>query len=289
MEGVQNSEAALRISFFLGILVVVALWELVAPRRSNMHSRWIRWPSNLGIMALNTIMLRLFSPIAAVTIATSASNISWGFFNQLELPLWFEVVLAIILLDAAIYFQHRLFHAVPVLWKSHRMHHTDIDFDVSTGGRFHPVEIILSTLIKLSAVFLLGASPIAVIFFEIMLNATAMFNHGNVRLPIGVDGILRLFIVTPDMHRVHHSVITSETDSNFGFNLPWWDHMFGTYLAQPEEGHTGMTIGINGFRKPIDHRLDKMLMQPLKKDDAWARDNAIKISRKSNMDKKQEI
>jgi sterol desaturase/sphingolipid hydroxylase (fatty acid hydroxylase superfamily) len=286
LETIQNSEPAFRISFFLGVLVVVALWELVAPRRGNMHSRWTRWPSNLGIMALNTVMLRLISPIAAVTIATSASTYSWGLFNQLELTLWLEVFLAIILLDAAIYFQHRLFHAVPILWKTHRMHHTDIDFDVTTGVRFHPLEIILSALIKLSVVLTLGASPIAVIFFEILLNATAMFNHGNVRLPIVVDGILRLFIVTPDMHRVHHSVIASETDSNFGFNLPWWDHLFGTYLAQPEEGHTGMTIGINGFRKPIDHRLDKMLMQPLKDDD---RANAIQVSRKSNIDKKQEI
>jgi sterol desaturase/sphingolipid hydroxylase (fatty acid hydroxylase superfamily) len=269
-EGIQNSEVALRISFFLGVLVVIALWELFAPRRSNIHSRWTRWPSNLGIMALNTTMLRLLSPIAAITIATTASTNNWGIFNLLKLPLWFEVALAIVLLDAAIYFQHRLFHAIPILWKSHRMHHTDIDFDVSTGGRFHPIEIILSMLIKLLAVFLLGASAIAVIFFEILLNATSMFNHGNIRLPIAVDGALRLFIVTPDMHRVHHSVITSETNSNFGFNLPWWDHLFGTYLAQPEEGHKGMSIGTNSFRKTIDHRLDKMLMQPLKDD---ARDN----------------
>jgi len=273
LEGIQNSEAAFRISFFLCVLVVIALWELAAPRRCNIHSRWTRWPSNLGIMLLNTIILRLFSPIAAVTIATSASTNGWGIFNQLTLPLWFEVALAIILLDAAIYFQHRLFHAVPILWKSHRMHHTDIDFDVSTGGRFHPIEIILSTLIKLSAVFLLGASAIAVIFFEILLNATSMFNHGNVRLPIGVDGALRLFIVTPDMHRVHHSVITGETNSNFGFNLPWWDHLFGTYIAQPDEGHKGMNIGTNGFREPMDHRLDKMLIQPLKDDPCG---NAIK-------------
>jgi sterol desaturase/sphingolipid hydroxylase (fatty acid hydroxylase superfamily) len=266
LEAIQNSEAAFRFCFFLGVLVLIALWELVAPRRSSIHSRWTRWPSNLGIMAVNTIMLRIFSPIAAVTIATSASTNSWGIFNLLKLPLWFEVALAVILLDVVIYFQHRLFHAVPILWKSHRMHHTDIDFDVSTGGRFHPIEIILSTLIKLSAVFLLGASAIAVIFFEILLNATALFNHGNVRLPAGLDGTLRLFIVTPDMHRVHHSVITSEANSNFGFNLPWWDHLFGTYLAQPDEGHKGMSIGTNGFRKKIDQRLDKMLMQPLKDD-----------------------
>ena len=261
---ILDNESALRFSFFLVVLIVGALWETAAPRRDRTLPRWTRWPSNLGVVALNTVMLRVFFPLAAVTMAISASANRWGFFNFLELPVWLEVILAIALLDMAIYLQHLLFHAVPTLWKVHRMHHADLDFDVTTGGRFHPVEIALSMAIKLSVVFILGASPMAVILFEILLNATATFNHGNIRLPTGVDGALRLFVVTPDMHRVHHSIIPGEMNSNFGFSLPWWDRLFGTYRAQPKAGHEGMTIGINAFREPIDQRLDNMLIQPLK-------------------------
>jgi sterol desaturase/sphingolipid hydroxylase (fatty acid hydroxylase superfamily) len=281
---ILNNETALRLSFFLGVLIVVALWETAAPRRDRKLSRWTRWPSNLGIVALNTVILRFLFPLAAVGMAISSSSNGWGVFNLLELPFWLEAILAIILLDAAIYLQHLLFHKVPTLWRVHRMHHADLDFDVSTGGRFHPVEIVLSMLIKLSVVSMLGASPMAVILFEILLNATATFNHANIRLPIGVDGALRLFIVTPDMHRVHHSIIPGEMNSNFGFSLPWWDRLFGTYRAQPEAGHEGMTIGINAFREPIDQRLDNMLIQPLK---GSARDYAINDHRKSNLDKQK--
>ena len=180
------------------------------------------------------------------------------------MPLWLEVILAVVLLDAAIYLQHVMFHAVPALWRLHRMHHADMDYDVTTGARFHPIEIVLSMVIKLAVVTVLGASPVAVIIFEVLLNATAMFNHGNIRLNLALDGILRLFVVTPDMHRVHHSVIPSEANSNFGFNMPWWDRLFGTYKAQPAAGHDDMTIGINVFREPEDQRLDKMLMQPFR-------------------------
>jgi sterol desaturase/sphingolipid hydroxylase (fatty acid hydroxylase superfamily) len=279
---ILNNETALRLSFFLGVLIVVALWETAAPRRDRKLSRWTRWPSNLGIVALNTVILRFLFPLAAVGMAISVSANDWGLFNLFELPFWLEVILAVALLDAAVYLQHVIFHAVPALWKLHRMHHADLDYDVTTGARFHPVEIILSMLIKLSVVSILGASPMAVIIFEVLLSATAMFNHGNIRLPLGIDGALRLFIVTPDMHRVHHSIIPGEANSNFGFSLPWWDHLFGTYRAQPEAGHEGMTIGINAFREPIEQRLDNMLMQPLK---GGARGYAINDLGKSNTDK----
>jgi sterol desaturase/sphingolipid hydroxylase (fatty acid hydroxylase superfamily) len=279
---ILDNESSLRFSFFLVVLIVGALWETAAPRRDRTLPRWTRWPSNLGIVALNTVMLRVFFPLVAVTMAISASANSWGFFNFLELPVWLEVILAIALLDMAIYLQHLLFHAVPTLWKVHRMHHADLDFDVTTGGRFHPVEIALSMLIKLSVVFMLGASPMAVILFEILLNASATFNHGNIRIPMYVDRALRLFVVTPDMHRVHHSILPGEMNSNFGFSLPWWDHLFGTYRAQPEGGHEDMTIGINAFREPTDQRLDNMLMQPLR---GGAPGYAIKDRRKPNPDK----
>ncbi|NQU56416.1 MAG: sterol desaturase family protein [Rhodospirillales bacterium] len=263
-DSILEFEPVIRLSFFLGIFAVVALWEAAAPRRQRSLSRWQRWPSNLGIVALNTVVVRLLFPVAAVAMAFKASASGWGLFNLTQLPLWLEMLLAVIILDGVIYLQHVMVHAVPVLWRLHRMHHADLDYDVTTGARFHPVEIVLSMLIKLSVVAVLGASPVAVIIFEVMLNATAMFNHGNIRLPLAFDGVLRLLIVTPDMHRVHHSVIASEANSNFGFSLPWWDRLFGTYRAQPEAGHDGMTIGINSFREPQDQRLDKMLLQPFR-------------------------
>ena len=188
----------------------------------------------------------------------------WGLFNALDLPLWLAALLSILLLDLVIYFQHVLFHAVPGLWRLHRMHHADLEFDVTTGLRFHPVEIVLSMVIKLAAVAALGAPAVAVLLFEVVLNATALFNHANIRLPAGVDRVLRWVIVTPDMHRVHHSVIPVETNSNFGFNLPWWDRLLGTYRAQPQAGHAGMTIGIEQFRTRRDLWLDRMLVQPLR-------------------------
>ncbi len=263
-DSILEFEPAIRLSFFVGVFVAVALWEAAAPRRKRGLSRWRRWPSNLGIVALNTVVVRILFPVAAVAMAVNASSSGWGLFNLVELPLWVEALLAVIILDAAIYLQHVMFHAVPVLWRLHRMHHADLDYDVTTGARFHPIEIIISMLIKLAVVAVLGASPVAVIIFEVLLNATAMFNHGNIRLPLAFDAVLRLLIVTPDMHRVHHSVIAAEANSNFGFNLPWWDRLMGTYRPQPEAGHDGMTIGINSFRDPVEQRLDKMLLQPFK-------------------------
>ncbi len=259
-----DTETAIRLGIFLGVLVLVAAWEALSPRRVRGFSRWRRWPSNFGIVVLNTVVLRLLFPAAAVGMAWYAREHGWGLFNAVQVPAALAVVATVVALDLIIYLQHVMFHAVPALWRLHRMHHADLDFDVTTGARFHPIEIVLSMVIKLAAVVVLGAPPVAVVVFEVVLNATAMFNHGNLRLPGGVDRVLRLIVVTPDMHRVHHSVVPAETNSNFGFNLPWWDRLLGTYRAQPAAGHEAMTIGIEQFREPGDLRLDRMLIQPFR-------------------------
>lgn len=255
-------EPMIRGSAFAFVLLAMALWEVVARRRPQRIRRRQRWPGNLAIVVLDTLAVRLFFPLAAVGAALVAAEQGWGLFNLVSVPIGLAVVVSVVMLDAAIYFQHRLFHAVPWLWRLHRMHHADLEFDVTTGLRFHPLEILISMGIKLAMVALLGAPALAVLIFEVLLNATSMFNHGNVRLPARVDRWLRLAVVTPDMHRVHHSIVRQETDSNFGFNLPWWDRLFGTYRDQPAAGHLGMTIGIEDFREAQDLRLDRMLLQP---------------------------
>ncbi len=261
-QAILANEPAIRLVFFLGIFASMMLWEFVAPRRARSVSRWIRWPSNLGIVAVNTLTLRVLVPVAAVGLAVVSADRGWGLLNAFSLPAWLAIVLSVVVLDLAIYLQHVMVHAVPALWRLHRMHHADLDFDVTTGARFHPVEILLSMGIKLAVVAALGPPVIAVLIFEVLLNASSLFNHGNVRIAPKIDGVLRLFIVTPDMHRVHHSILPNETNSNFGFNLPWWDRLFGTYTAQPADGHDGMTIGIEQFRAPREQWLDRMLIQP---------------------------
>ncbi len=260
-------ERAIRLGAFAGLFALMAVWEALTPRRSQAIGRLQRWPSNLGIVAVNTLLLRFAFPVAAIGVAVLAETRGWGLFQELAAPAWFAVPASILLLDLAIYFQHVLFHAVPALWRLHRMHHADLEFDVTTGARFHPVEILLSMAIKLGVVAALGAPAVAVLLFEVLLNGTSMFNHGNVRLPAQVDRVLRWIVVTPEMHRVHHSVVPRETNSNFGFNLPWWDRLFGTYRAQPAAGHEGMIIGIEQFRDPRELRLDRMLVQPFRDDD----------------------
>ncbi len=257
-----GGETAVRLAFFFCVLAAMAAWEVVAPRRALCQSKAVRWYGNLGIVALNALVLRAVLPMAPLAVAGLAAERGWGVLNLVEAPVWLSFALALVVLDFAIYLQHVLFHAVPVLWRLHRMHHTDLDFDVSTGLRFHPIEILLSALIKMTVVVLVGAPVLAVLAFEVVLNATSMFNHGNVRIPAAIDRVLRWFVVTPDMHRVHHSAIPSETNSTFGFNLPWWDRLFGTYRAQPAEGHLGMTIGIEQFRSKRDLWLDRLLIQP---------------------------
>jgi sterol desaturase/sphingolipid hydroxylase (fatty acid hydroxylase superfamily) len=264
MEDLLTHEPAIRLGAFAGVLGAMVLWEMAAPRRVPSFRRWLRWPGNLGIAALNTGLIRLLSPITAIGMAALAAERGWGLLNLTGTPAWLAIPLAVLLLDLALYLQHRLFHAVPLLWRLHRMHHADLDFDVTTGVRFHTVEIVLSLLIKLAVVGLVGAPAVAVVIFEVALNATSMFNHANVRVPAWVEPWLRRLVVTPDMHRVHHSILPKETDSNFGFNLPWWDRLLGTYRPQPQAGHEGMTIGIADFRTPRDLRLDRMLVQPLR-------------------------
>jgi sterol desaturase/sphingolipid hydroxylase (fatty acid hydroxylase superfamily) len=256
-------EPVIRLVCFGGVLLAMALWELLAPRRRLTVSRPARWLSNLGLVAVNTLAARFLVPLGAVGLALLAQERGWGVFNNVTVPVWLAVLLSVVALDFFLYLQHVAFHALPLLWRLHAVHHADLDFDATTGVRFHPIEIVLSLLIKLAAVAVLGAPAVAVLAFEVLLNATSVFNHANVRLPGWLDRVVRLFVVTPDMHRVHHSVIPRETNSNFGFNLPWWDFLFGTYKAQPDKGHEGMTIGLADVRdeRKAD-RLHWMLLLP---------------------------
>jgi sterol desaturase/sphingolipid hydroxylase (fatty acid hydroxylase superfamily) len=266
-EIVLAHEPAIRLVAFGGVFAAMAVWEVLAPKRRQEIGRLRRWPNNLGIVVLNTLLVRLVFPVAAVGAAMAAEAHGWGLFHWLPLPTWLAVIASILLLDLAIYLQHVLFHAVPVLWRLHRMHHADLEFDVTTGARFHPLEIVLSMVIKIGIVAALGAPAVAVVLFEVLLNATSMFNHGNVRVAPRLDRAIRSILVTPDMHRVHHSVVPRETNSNFGFNMSWWDRLFGTYRAEPAAGHEGMTLGIEQFRDPRELRLDRMLVQPFRDDD----------------------
>jgi sterol desaturase/sphingolipid hydroxylase (fatty acid hydroxylase superfamily) len=249
MSWILSHEAIVRLSAFGGVFAVMALWELAAARRSLRAAKGTRWVANLGVTLLNTLAARLLFPTAAVGTALLSAERGWGLLNSLQLPAAISFVASVLALDLIIYLQHVMFHAVPTLWRLHMVHHADLDFDVTTGVRFHPVEIVLSMLLKLAAVVALGPPAAAVLVFEVLLNATAMFNHGNVRIPVFLDRILRLLVVTPDMHRVHHSVKPSETNSNFGFNFPWWDRLLGTYQDQPADGHEAMTIGLSQFQE----------------------------------------
>jgi sterol desaturase/sphingolipid hydroxylase (fatty acid hydroxylase superfamily) len=266
MEALLSTEPFVRLAVFGSILAAMIVWEFLAPRRDEKIGRWARWPSNIGVVVLDTVIVRLLFPIGAVGLAMLAESRGWGLLNVFDIPAWAAIPVGIILLDLAIYLQHVLFHAVPALWRLHRMHHADLEFDVTTGIRFHPIEILLSMGIKLAVVAALGTPAVAVLIFEILLNATSMFNHGNVELPARLDRALRWIVVTPEMHRVHHSIKPRETNSNFGFNLPWWDRLFGTYRDQPEAGHVGMSIGIDQFRDAREQRLDRMLTQPFRDD-----------------------
>ncbi len=257
-------EPLIRLAAFGGVFVAMAIWEVIGPRRKQAIGRGWRWPNNLGIVAVDTLLVRILFPATAVGLALVAEARGFGLFNALPVPAWVGVAASVLLLDLAIYLQHVLLHAVPALWRLHRMHHADLEFDVSTGLRFHPIEILLSMTIKLAVIAGLGTPAVAVLIFEVLLNATSMFNHGNVRVAPGIDRVLRWLVVTPDMHRVHHSILARETNSNFGFNLPWWDRLFGTYRAQPSAGHEAMTIGIEQFRDPRELGLDRMLLQPFR-------------------------
>lgn len=259
---IQN-EPVLRLVVFLGIFALMALLELGLPRRRSVRRRRRWWP-NLAMLAADALVLRLVFPVVAVGAALAAAEAGFGLFNAVTAPYPVAFVASMLLLDLVIYGQHVVMHKVPVLWRMHRVHHSDLEFDVTTGVRFHPAEIVLSMGIKVAAVALLGAPVAAVIAFEVLLNATSLFNHTNLDLPAPLDRRLRLLLVTPDMHRVHHSVHRDETDSNFGFNVPWWDRLFGTYRPQPRDGHTAMRIGMGAFTRPVDQTLRLLLIQPLR-------------------------
>ena len=260
---IVTHEPLARAGAFALVLALMLAAEALWARRGGPMRRRQRWTANLALVVIDGLLVRLLIPLGASGAALWAAGRGLGLLNATDGPPVLEGALAFIALDAVIYWQHRLFHRIPLFWRLHRMHHSDLEFDTTTGVRFHPVEILLSMLIKLAVVIALGAPVIAVIVFEIVLNATSLFNHANVRLPVALDRALRWFVVTPDMHRVHHSVHRHEHDSNYGFNLPWWDHLFGSYTDQPAEGHTGMRIGLPAFRESSDQRLLKLLAQPL--------------------------
>lgn len=257
----MSDENVIRLSLFFGILTVMAIWERLTPRR-KLTQGYLRWPGNFAIVGINTLLVRYLIPAGAIGAAVWADQNGWGVLNMTTLSTTLSTIIAVILLDLAIYLQHLLFHALPILWRLHMVHHADRDIDVSTGLRFHPIEILLSMLIKMGMVILIGAPAEAVLLFEVVLNGMAMFNHSNVRIPQPFDRLLRLLFVTPDMHRVHHSVIKRETNSNYGFNLSIWDRAFGTYRAQPRDGHAGMTIGLEQFQDRPAHNLNWMLRLP---------------------------
>ncbi len=244
----STTEATIRLTCLLGMLATMAAWEVLAPRRVLKVRRLRRWTSNLGLVVINTLAVRFLIPLTAVGLAGLAAENGWGVLHCWKLPPVVEIPLSIVVLDLVIYLQHVMFHAIPALWRLHRVHHADLDFDVTTGLRFHTVEILLSLILKLAVILALGPSPWAALIFEVLLNATSMFNHSNIRLPLGIDRSLRWMVVTPDMHRVHHSILRQETDSNFGFNLPWWDYLLGTYRPQPKEAHESMPIGVAELR-----------------------------------------
>jgi len=244
------NESALRLAMFLGIFLLLALAEHIWPRRPLTVPKGRRWLTNIALVAFDTGFTRLAMPLMPVGVAVIAQTKGWGLLHQVSTPHWLRLLLAVLALDLVIYLQHRAFHRVPLFWRFHRMHHTDLDLDVSSGNRFHPVEILVSTAIKLAAVVVIGAAPEAVVTFEVLLNATSLFTHANLRFPLAFDRLLRLVLVTPDMHRVHHSVIPSETDSNFSFNASWWDRLFNTYRDQPRKGHDAMVIGLKEYRNP---------------------------------------
>jgi sterol desaturase/sphingolipid hydroxylase (fatty acid hydroxylase superfamily) len=259
---IAKDELWIRLGFFFGILIIMFLWEMVIPRRPLTTSKRTRWFNNFSLVLIDSVAVRLAFPAGLTGVALLAQQRVWGIFHLLEFPLLLKIILGVLILDLAIYLQHVMFHSAPLLWRLHMVHHSDMDIDVTTGVRFHPIEIALSMGIKAIVVILSGAPAVAVLIFEIILNGTSMFNHGNVRYPQNVDSIFRLLVVTPEMHRVHHSTIRWETNSNLGFNFPWWDRLFGTYRSQPAKGHLEMTIGLDQYKDPRRLTLPWLLALP---------------------------
>jgi len=257
-----SPETLVRLGFFAEIFFIVAFGEKIAPRRILLKSKFKRWISNLGMQIIDVVALRLIFPVFPVGLAVICAQRGWGLLNYYPVKPLSALIISVLVLDFVIYLQHRMFHFVPVCWRVHMVHHTDEDIDVTTALRFHPLEIILSLLIKFTAVAAIGAPPLSVLIFEVMLNGASMFNHGNIKIPSYIDRVIRMVLVTPDMHRVHHSVITRETNSNYGFSFSWWDRLFGTYIAQPQEGHGKMKIGLNGYHDDRSLKLTTLLAMP---------------------------
>ena len=262
---VPQHEAVIRIGCFLVLFTIIAFAEIVAPRRPLIVKKSLHWFGNLSVHLVNGVLPRLLFPILPVGMAVLWAQKGWGLLNIVPLPEAAAILLGVLALDLVIYAQHVLFHRVHFFWRLHRMHHTDLDLDLTSALRFHPLEIVISLLIKIAVVALLGPPALAVFIFELLLNGMAMFNHGNFRIPARPDRLLRRTVVTPDMHRVHHSVLLQESNRNFGFNLSWWDRLFGTYQAQPSAGHEGMSIGLTGFLDVRYSRFWKMILNPLEK------------------------
>lgn len=264
MEFSEQSQGLIRLSVFIGIFALMAMLEILLPRKQRTMPKVNRWVTNWSLVVIDSVALQFLVPVLAVGVALIATEKGWGLLSVLMLPSWLQIIVAVVLLDMLIYAQHVVTHKIPILWRFHRVHHVDRDIDVTTGARFHPVEIILSMLFKLLCIIALGAPAIAVFLFEVILNASAMFNHSNVKLPLSVDRVVRLFVVTPDMHRVHHSIIQKETDSNYGFFLSIWDRLFRTYIDQPREGHNDMTIGLADYQDDKPASLLWCLLFPFK-------------------------
>jgi sterol desaturase/sphingolipid hydroxylase (fatty acid hydroxylase superfamily) len=263
-----DHEMTIRLGFFIGVFAMMAVWEMVAPLRTAKTSKPIRWSNHLALAIINIVLIRLTFPLAAVALALYASDRGIGLFNLISIPYAVAFVASLLALDLAVYLFHLLFHHVPVLWRVHRLHHADLDIDVTTGVRFHPIQIVMAAIVKSAAILLLGPPALAVLAFEVASHAITLFNHGNVKLAPSLDRILRWVVVTPDMHRIHHSIHSAETDSNFGFVFAWWDRLFGTYRPEPAAGQACMTVGIESFRTDRDLWLDRLVLNPVVDDRA---------------------
>ncbi len=256
----------IRLGVFASTFVIIALWELLAPRRALENSKTIRWANNLALAAVNIFFVRVLFPSAVVGVALFADERGVGLLHMFSIAYPLAMILSLLALDLQMYLTHLMFHAVPALWRVHRVHHADVDFDVTTGMRFHPIQMVLMVPIKVAVIFVLGPPVLAVLVFETAFNAVLVFNHANIRIPRAADRALRWFIVTPDVHRLHHSVDATETNSNFGFALTWWDRLLGTYRAEPADGHERMVIGVDQFRTRRDSWFDRLLLQPFHDD-----------------------
>ena len=259
-------ESYIRLGSFLGIFALLTIWEISSPKRELLHLRRFRWFSNIGLIVISSVLVRFILPTAAVGVALHVEQDNLGFLNHFDMPFAIHFFLAFILMDLAIYFQHVMFHALPMFWRFHRVHHSDLDCDITTGLRFHPFEMVISILFKFVVIISIGVPVLAVVIFEIILNAASMFTHSNIKMPLAIERIVRWFFVTPDMHRIHHSINENETNSNFGFFISIWDGLFGTYIKDPEKGHTNMQIGLRRFRKPKWQNLRWLIYLPFVSD-----------------------